>query len=199
MHWGDGRSRLTNLHIFVTRQPASVDVSVRFSLACKHRSEWFKLNNPKKSLQKGSALPRRSFSICRPSERSDRSREQKSGKLAWKKIGSYSQIRNGKSSQYSSRLAKGQSSYKWQSIYKVSAFKETGWEQTDFNYKSVSPGWTKDCKSCSVHPVPTRVWTDVIDWSESDKYCRFSCCKSSLIAKGQPQKKGISPAVVRQR
>ena len=47
-----------------------------------------------------------------PYQRSDKSRKQKSGKLAWKTIGSYSQKRKGKSLQHSSHQAKGQSSYK---------------------------------------------------------------------------------------
>ena len=47
-----------------------------------------------------------------PYQRPVKSREQKSGKPTWKAIGSYSQKRKEKSSQYSSRPAKCQSSYK---------------------------------------------------------------------------------------
>ena len=46
-------------------------------------------------------------------QRSDKgARDQRSDKPAWKNIGAYNQKRKGKASQFSARLAKGQSSHK---------------------------------------------------------------------------------------
>ena len=47
-----------------------------------------------------------------PYQRNDKSRDQKSGKLALKTIGGFPQKRKGKNTNYSSRPAKGQSYYK---------------------------------------------------------------------------------------
>ena len=70
--------------------------------------------------------------------------DSKSGKPAWKKIGQAhkkkGRIQAGK---YSSRPVKAQSSYKCQSMYKLSALKKTGWEQTVFELCSLPPDRTR--------------------------------------------------------
>ena len=81
-------------------------------------------------------------------------------------------------------------------LSKCSVPKKNGQEQTDFKCKSLSPDWTRDCTLCSVPPYWTRVQKNSKDLSHINKYYKISCCNSASIVKGQPQKKGVSLAVV---
>ena len=133
-----------------------------------------------------------------PYHRPEKSMEQKSGKPAWKTIGSYRQkIRASPPSTHhvrprASLLINDDYCVNFQCSKRLARSKQT------LNVNQCHHTGP-ECKLCSVPSHRTRVWKDIKDLSDFTRSCKLNCATHAHIVKGQPQKKGVSPAVVRQR
>ena len=103
-----------------------------------------------------------------PYDRTDkRSDNRKQDRPAWKNLGYRGQSKRGrgKASHYTSRPAKGQQSYKCQSICSFTSARAAARELTD-------------SKTCSVYPV-SQVYQQDIRFSNQEQFkCKLKCCKA---------------------